>query len=347
MRVLSHYYTFAFLIWLKTENIFMNKNYEYKCIDESILTPAFRKHITEPVLRLIPIGINPNLITVISFIFSLLALFISYNYPSGMLVNTTIAILIFLYLLFDHLDGMQAKRKGGGSPLGEFLDHFFDVIINGVIVFTLYFLFDFSQLVLIITLVSGYIVQATVFLEQRQSGWLRFGKIEAVEAVVLLCFLILLSGFDGIRNMLVQNLYFELRLIDWLLIIPSVTGLKVIVESFGRIKWKIWPLSILILTILSIVYFTDYLSTGTDINFAIATTAILINQEYLIGHLTGRQFLFIDFLPFIGFIISVLFDINAMIVVSIIAGIIMIRFIFTVNTLSKYNPADFKEYGEA
>lgn len=321
----------------------MNKKYQYKCIDQSILTPSYRKYIAAPVLKIIPIGVNPNIITGISFIFSLMGLFIAYYY-NGFFANTIIAIFIFSYVLFDHIDGMQAKRKGENSALGEFLDHFFDVLVTGIVVFSMYFLFDIiNQTVLIIIFASSYIAQAMVFLEQRESGWLHFGKVESLEAIMFLCLIIFLNGFNIVRSFFTENIFYGWRLIDWLFVISSVIGLKVIFESYRRIKWKIWSLSILILTVGSIIYISLSLNSGLNVPLLITISAILIIQEYLIGQLTNKQFIIVDFLPITLFILLVvLLKMNAFIFILIIATIALVRFIITVNVLSNYRKFDLK-----
>ena len=317
----------------------MIKKYEYRCVDKSLLTPFFRAYIAAPTLKLIPISIHPNLITVVSFLFSLLGLYVSYFFERSFVSNAVIAVSIFSYLLFDCLDGMQAKRRGGGSPLGEFMDHFLDVLINGIITFTLIFLFQINNPVVVILMFSSnYLVQAVVFLAQRQSGWLHFGKVESLEAVLLLSMVILLDGFDAVRNFLTIELFYNLRLIDWLFILSAISGLKVLFESYSRIKTKIWPLIFPVLTLSLIIFFGYSDNNYLTLSLLITMAAVVIIQEYLIGHLTGQNKFLFEIWPIIAFVIGILTDrIDALLLASGLFGIVIVRFIITVNTLRKYN----------
>lgn len=320
----------------------MNKKYEYNCIDLSILTPFFRDHVTAPVLKYIPLAVHPNLITIVSFLFSLCGLIISFYFEPGLLINTLISSCIFMYLLFDHLDGMQAKRRGGGSPLGEWMDHFLDVLVNGIVMLTMIQLFDIDNtLVQILILSFGYISQAMVFLEQRESGTLHFGKVESLEAVLLLCVVVITSSFEAVRDVMNINIY-ELRLIDLIMVVSSMTGLRIIMESYTRIGLKIWPISILIVSVVLMTILADYMVGDLNVIFIIAAAAIIINQEYLIGHLTGKQNIVVDFFPIVIFSIGVLFNLNPIIIIGIIALVVLVRFILTVNSLRKYNKEDFE-----
>ena len=47
------------------------------------------------------------------------------------------AVLLIFYGIFDQLDGMQARRRGGGSALGDFLDHWVDALMANLIPVTM------------------------------------------------------------------------------------------------------------------------------------------------------------------------------------------------------------------
>ena len=117
--------------------------YQYRCIDESILLPFLKKYVFTVLHRLIPYGVPANYLTLVSIIviWSCFLYLIGVNTPD----DADIIIVFFaitIYVIFDHFDGLQAKKTGTGSPLGEILDHYSDVF-NGSII--LYFFFEYSK----------------------------------------------------------------------------------------------------------------------------------------------------------------------------------------------------------
>ena len=78
-----------------------------------------------------------------------------------------IAVGLMLYLIGDHLDGMQAKRTATGSALGEFCDHYLDAFNNGVVMFTMIAVFGITHKPVIVgVMVISYWAHMAVFYEQ-------------------------------------------------------------------------------------------------------------------------------------------------------------------------------------
>ncbi len=116
------------------------KQYVYRVRDYSILTPAFKQFILFPLAARFPRWIPANIITIISNLCIYATLGVSALLePFPLLRFITLALLVFIYLTGDHLDGLQAKRTGTSSPLGEFVDHYMDAYNN-----IIYLLVDFS-----------------------------------------------------------------------------------------------------------------------------------------------------------------------------------------------------------
>lgn len=117
-----------------------------KTISFSKLEPVIIERICRPVLMLIPEWVHPNVISVtnhllvwLMFLSAAIAPSLS---PAGALAaRVTTGVLVFLVMLLDCLDGMQARRTGQASKLGEVLDHWLDAIhvalISGAILLTL------------------------------------------------------------------------------------------------------------------------------------------------------------------------------------------------------------------
>ena len=118
-------------------------NYQYRCVDESILLPFLKKYVFSVLHRCIPYGVPANYLTLVSII----VIWSCFLYYLGMnTIDDGDTIIVFfaitIYVIFDHFDGLQAKKTGTGSPLGEILDHYSDVF-NGSII--LYLFFEYSK----------------------------------------------------------------------------------------------------------------------------------------------------------------------------------------------------------
>lgn len=311
------------------------RKYEYNCIDNSVLTPGFRKHVAAPVLNWVPKSINPNLITVVSSLFSLFALFIAYRYGQGLVTNLVIAIMIFMYLLSDHLDGMQAKRRGGGTALGEFLDHFLDVLNNGIFLLILMFIFRIrTDFVLLAMFSLGYLAQAAVFFEQYKTGWIVFGKYESFEAVVALIVTIALTGITPVYEFLVLPTDSGLMVVEWLFLITSISGSLILKDITKRVGRDIVELGGFVVSVL-MVCAACYLMKISDAMFLVVSiSAVLIIQEYMIARLTYKRSRWIDYAPvfFLGgsYLVG-----NWELFYVLISGLILLRFIHTVYVLSR------------
>lgn len=179
--------------------------YLYRCNDYSLLTPVFKQWIITPLIRIVPWSVPANIITITSNLFVYLGLFLALR-PQwlGTLNPIIIAACLILYLIGDHLDGMQAKRTGTGSALGEFCDHYLDAFNNGVIVFMMFTVFDIHHpAAMVSVIVISYWAHMAVFYEQFKTGWLTFERIGSLEGVLLSALLIgltILKPFDALMT---------------------------------------------------------------------------------------------------------------------------------------------------
>ena len=163
-------------------------SYQYNCQDDSILLPFLKKNIFSVLHRLIPYGVPANFLTLISIlvIWSCFFHFIGIEIPDK--VDIIIAIFsIIIYVIFDHFDGLQAKITATGSPLGEILDHFSDVLNGSIII---YIFFKILQIELnwlfYLAVWSNLIAFSVTYLEQCILKKLHFGKIGSLEGVILI-----------------------------------------------------------------------------------------------------------------------------------------------------------------
>ena len=208
--------------------------YSYRCHDFSLLTTGFKKWLVAPLLPYIPWVVPANIITIVSNLFVYAGLFVAlhYNTPVG---RALIAVCLLLYLVGDHLDGMQAKRTQTGSALGEFCDHYLDAFNNGAILFTAFVVFRIeSPLLVASVLTASYLAHLAVFYEQFKTGWLTFEKLGSLEAVLLISILVGASAFAPVHLLLTTPIVVGHGTIDILFLVSGLGALATFVATIKR-----------------------------------------------------------------------------------------------------------------
>ena len=212
--------------------------YQYRCIDESILLPFFKKYVFSVLHRLIPYGVPANYLTLVSIIviWSCFLYLIGVNTPD----DTDIIIVFFaitIYVIFDHFDGLQAKKTETGSPLGEILDHYSDVF-NGSII--LYFFFRILQIeldwIFYLVIWANLLAFTVTYLEQSIRKELYFGKIGSLEGVILILFILVSLMTSQGKYFWLKNKFFDIPL-HVLLVIGLILGvIYTVVGSIRRLQ---------------------------------------------------------------------------------------------------------------
>src|SRR5688572_27202717 len=224
--------------------------YQYRCKDYSLVTPPFKQWIITPLIKFVPWAIPANIITLISNCFVYLALYISLNPDvTGKYSALIIAACLILYLIGDHLDGMQAKRTGTGSALGEFCDHYLDAFNNGVVMFTMIAVFGITHKPVVVgVIVISYWAHLAVFYEQFKTGWLTFEPVGSLEGVLLSAFLIALTAIEPVNVLFTQHVYQDYSLIEFVLIASSLGAVITFYKTWKRtpdVKMGFWIFTIL------------------------------------------------------------------------------------------------------
>jgi phosphatidylserine synthase len=225
--------------------------YQYRCRDYSLLTPIFKQWLVTPFIRFVPWALPANMVTIFSNLFIYLGLYLALN--PDVLGDTTslllIAACLLLYLIGDHLDGMQAKRTGTSSALGEFCDHYLDAFNNGIVVFTMLTIFDVQNPFIIgVTIAASYIAHMAVFYEQLKTGWLTFEKMGSLEGVLLAAALIALSTLDVVNDLLRYPVINNLTVFEVIMLASALGALLTFIATVKRtpeIKKGFWLFIIL------------------------------------------------------------------------------------------------------
>ncbi len=245
------------------------------------MTPLLKKTLVTPFMPLIPYAVPANIITLFSNIFVYLALITAVIYPGKpQWIFITTSCMLMLYVIGDHMDGMQAKRTQTSSPLGEFFDHFLDAFNNGLVLALLLILYDIPKPMMLYYLGASYLAHASVFFNQFKTGWLVFDKIGSLEAMILTIFLLALSSFSNFYGLLTTELY-GYRLIDYLLMISSTLALGTFLKSLvgaGLISWRFLLFSALWSGL------TMYTAVR-DFSFFYAMALLIVYASFYIGSL--------------------------------------------------------------
>lgn len=239
--------------------------YQYRCHDYSVLTPVFKTWVVTPMIRFVPWAIPANIITIISNLFIYAGLYISLNQDILGVVTSRLAISFCLlaYLVGDHLDGMQAKRTGTGSALGEFCDHYLDAFNNGIVLFTTFMVFGVSDVYLImLTMATSYLAHMVVFYEQFKTGWLTFEKVGSLEGVLLVAVMIAASAIDPVYN-LFQIKLGVFTIIELFMMVSALSALITFLKTWKRIpdtSYGFWLFTGMVLVTggIACVHFTAY-----------------------------------------------------------------------------------------
>lgn len=143
--------------------------WKYHVEDNSItseyLNPMFNYFTTW-----IPYNVAPNVVTLIGFICTMYAFYLTQNYfsQSPAFVSFSFALLTFAYMCLDAADGKHARRTQNSSPLGELFDHSCDnvgVVFMMMSVCTIlgitdhlsqWYLIQISQLVFLSSHIAAY-----------------------------------------------------------------------------------------------------------------------------------------------------------------------------------------------
>jgi hypothetical protein len=106
------------------------RSYKYTSAADSILERLFlHKFWNALVHKCCPRWVAPNLLTALGLVHCVLAYALLLIYSPRLdgeappWVYVTCAVCLFVYQTMDGMDGKQARRLGGGSALGEVVDH--------------------------------------------------------------------------------------------------------------------------------------------------------------------------------------------------------------------------------
>lgn len=176
------------LLKINKNNLKEYEKYEYKSEDICFLTKFYRSFWNK-CQEFIPSFIHPNIITLCG----LLSMVVSYNLKNNIYGNYYTAIGIFLYMTFDSIDGIHARKTSQCSVIGEYIDHIIDLINLGMIVDIICDSIGFNNInAKNLIAVTSSIVFIYPHFESLTSGIIKFKNLTDVSGLLTLSILTLL-----------------------------------------------------------------------------------------------------------------------------------------------------------
>ncbi len=168
--------------------------YRYKCVNKSILEPLVVKYYAAHLFKWVPRKLTANWITLFSCAAMWLMLYLAFHadHFSAAILTPPFVFLLHFYMVGAILDGMQAKRTGTSSPLGEFLDHYFDIYNSAICLAGFYVLVQLNHPgIFYLALWISYLAFAATMVEEKERDELYFGPIGSFEGLMVILFFFL------------------------------------------------------------------------------------------------------------------------------------------------------------
>jgi len=216
----------------------MVPEYRYQVKDSSVLLPYFKKYIVSHAIKLVPWFVPANIVTMISNCFLYGALILSFLHQPGQHYDfPLIAFGIFMYVLGDHLDGMQAKRTGTGSALGEFCDHYLYAFNNGIAYVIVMNLYGITNVYLVsFVFYISYMTHALSMYEEYRTKWLVFEKLGTLEGLFILLAVILTGYSPAGYALMHQPVWQGLNILELLFAFTTFSTIGTLIRSGLRTK---------------------------------------------------------------------------------------------------------------
>jgi len=291
------------------------KNFQYNSENVSIVyNNLISPFLDNYFMKILPIWIAPNLITILSFIFNfitfLLILFETNLDYDRRLSRFTIGMKAFshlIYIILDNADGKQARRTKTSSPLGLLLDHGLDALTTCIVAFNCSFMASagnnsLSSYFLFFGLYWGYFI---CNYEEYRTGKMFLGKINGPDEGN---FIVFLSAFVSLifgPELWQIKIYSYFRIVDLLVTIVFIGSIQCTIEALLHIlkdkndifkeieifiKDSFWILNGMILPYLTFYFDRNlYFRNMSFFLFLISTIFLRIGVEILINIVCKRK----------------------------------------------------------
>jgi phosphatidylglycerophosphate synthase len=266
--------------------------YVYRCVDHSLLVEPFRRHWVPLFDWWLPRRLPANLVTLgaSAFMWAVLALELAAGTVPAAVLAVAFVVLFQLYAIYDHADGMHAKRTGTSSALGEYLDHALDTVNGAISALAVFALVGYgNRLLVLFMLWTWHAAFASTMADLKERGELHLEAIGSLEGVLLFSAFFLSWLVPPIRAWWLAPLAAGLPAYALMMAAGGVITLSTVVRSVRRMGRLPRQLAVFLVSSLLIALL---LATGSQPLWVAVAIAVLYASDHtarIIGsHLLGR-----------------------------------------------------------
>ncbi|KAL7663915.1 Uncharacterized protein ABC855_g3718 [[Candida] zeylanoides] len=192
-------------VFIPADKLHNLKLYKYQSEDHSVVSRLVLKAWWNRFVRVFPLSMAPNLITLLGLFFIVANLAVVFYYDPGLSEPSPrwcyffYAFGLFMYQTFDGCDGCHARRTGQSGPLGELFDHSIDAINTtlGTIVFASVFQMGHGWMLLVAQFATVCNFYTSTW-EEYHTHTLYLSRFSGpVEGILIVCGLYLVTGAFG------------------------------------------------------------------------------------------------------------------------------------------------------
>lgn len=181
------------------------RNYQYCGTDLSPVYQYLLKPIAKACVSVTPPTVAPNIITLAGFACTAITLVIGlcitdkqFTTPAPSWYAALSAVSIFVYQTLDNMDGIQARKTGSSSPLGQLFDHGIDAMNATVLILIIGINSANGGVVLYISIIMTMTTFFCTTWEEYATGAFTLGFVNGPDDGLLGCSLMLaLSALIG------------------------------------------------------------------------------------------------------------------------------------------------------
>lgn len=301
--------------YLRKEDLENLKKFKYNGQNDSIVyNKIVSPFLDNYFMKIIPLWVPPNLLTILSFVFNLIT-FIIFCYETGLDFNKKLSRFSlgmqifshFMYILLDNADGKQARRTKTSSPLGLLLDHGLDAITASILSFNLCFILNIGNesLSFYFLFLNIYISEFFVNYEEYRTGKMILQIINNADEGNLIVLLIAILGFIFGQDFWHFIIFSDIRIRDFFIYISLIGSIFSVSENinnivkdknyFEEVKILIvdvfWIFNDVVLPLLTYIFDRKfYYDHFIFIYFSISLIFLRITIELLIDIVCKRKF---------------------------------------------------------
>ncbi|CAH8467915.1 unnamed protein product [Schistosoma mattheei] len=160
--------------------------HKYHCEGESICDNLLKDFWRISSLY-IPRYIAPNTLTLLGFLANVFALCLLLSYGACFFTSLVFVVCVFAYQTLDALDGLQARRTGSCSQLGELFDHGCDALSTCILPISYFIIIGFDDWPMLM-FIQYFCIQALFYVAHWRcyvTGVLAFDRVGVTEGLLI------------------------------------------------------------------------------------------------------------------------------------------------------------------